>query len=95
VLLDFDAETKFPYGSKASVQPGALGHNLIHRICEKVGHPCRLKKMHAYVFPRKSRAWMSILVLAHIVFHNLCEHLGIARLIHAASDFSGAVADAA
>ena len=36
VLPDFDAETKFPYGSKACPSPAALGHNLIHRICEEV-----------------------------------------------------------
>jgi hypothetical protein len=36
LLLDFDAETKFPYGSRACRAPAALGHNLIHRICEEV-----------------------------------------------------------
>jgi hypothetical protein len=41
-MLDFDAETKFPYGSKASVLVGVLGHNLIHRFCGEPGitlHP--------------------------------------------------------
>jgi hypothetical protein len=36
-MLDFDAETKFPYGSKASVAAGVLGHNLIHRFCGELG----------------------------------------------------------
>jgi hypothetical protein len=36
MLPDFDAETKFPYGSKAWPARVALGHNLIHRICEEV-----------------------------------------------------------
>jgi hypothetical protein len=37
MLLDFDAETKFPYVSKACLRQAAVGHNLIHRICEEVG----------------------------------------------------------
>jgi hypothetical protein len=35
-LPNFDAETKFPYGSKACPSVEVLGHNLIHRICEEV-----------------------------------------------------------
>jgi hypothetical protein len=36
LLPDFDAETKFPYGSKAWLGPVRLGHNLIHSFCEEV-----------------------------------------------------------
>jgi hypothetical protein len=78
---DFDAETKFPYGSKACLVPAALGHNLIHRICEEVdkrlGKLCCIKRWHAYVFLEKSSTWHAVQRIAHIVFHNLCAQLGV------------------
>jgi hypothetical protein len=81
LLPDFDAETKFPYGSKACLVPVALGHNLIHRICEEVdkrlGELGCIKRWHAYVFLKKSSTWHAVQRLAHIVFHNLCAHLGV------------------
>jgi hypothetical protein len=81
VLPDFDAETKFPYGSKACLVPVALGHNLIHRICEEVdkrfGELGCIKRWHAYVFLKKSSTWHAVQRIAHIVFHNLCAHLGV------------------
>ena len=51
-MLDFDAETKFPYGSKTSAMAGAVGHNLIHRNCGEVDKlvlgRC-VKTGHAYI----------------------------------------------
>jgi hypothetical protein len=76
---DFDAETKFPYGSMTSMRGGALGHNLIHRNCGEVDKPAGqwvcVKIKHAYVFLWKSITWHTVRGLAHIVFHNLCEKL--------------------
>jgi hypothetical protein len=77
---DFDAETKFPYGSTTSMRGRALGHNLIHRNCGEVDKQCCqwvcVKFDHAYVFLWKSMTWRAARGLAHIVFHNLCEKLG-------------------
>jgi hypothetical protein len=72
-MPDFDAEIKFPYGSKTSAPCIPLGHNLIHRNCGKVDKLSCIKNGQAHVFLWKSKTWLVRRGLAHIVFHNLCE----------------------
>jgi hypothetical protein len=83
MVPDFDAETKFPYGSRVCLHPVAVGHNLIHRICEEVdkcgAHQCIVHTL--LILPKNTAAPISrlnsitlirIKVFAHNLFHKIC-----------------------
>jgi hypothetical protein len=63
----------------------ALGHNLIHRICEEVNNLTCLQNEHAYLFLKKSNTCPAVTVLAHIVFHSLCEQSAVSTALRVAA----------
>lgn len=89
-MPDFDAEIKFPYGSKTSVSSCVLGHNLIHRICGKVDKLICLKiKQRVFYYGNQGLAlqfWLLLTLFSTINVQSCLGDLHQARRVSAVYD---------